>query len=179
MPGLKIASALLALILLSHSVAFAQNPPDFSGAWKSDPSRSDSSHQTVAAGPITLAIAQTQAQISMETKTEPQDKTSIANEKLIYKLDGSETTSTGASGEPVVCKARWQGSDLIADAVRSLNESTITTRWVLQLENGGKELRIKKTLTVQHGYQSQDPKNVGSGVDVFVKTSGSQSPSKP
>jgi hypothetical protein len=34
----------------------------------------------------------------------------------------------------------------------------------------GKEVTVRKTLTVQHGYQFQDAKNVGTGIDIFVKT---------
>jgi hypothetical protein len=75
----------------------------------------------------------------------------------------------GKSGAPIVCKAHWEGTDLVTETVRNLNESTVTTRWVLKMDALSKELTIKKTLTVQHGYQSPDAKNVGTGADVFVK----------
>ena len=163
--------AISTVILLSQIAAFPQDRPNFSGTWKSDPARSDSAHQASPIGPITLTISQTGTQLSIDTRTDPKDRASIANDKLLFRLDGTETKNTGSSGAPIVCRARWDGSDLVTETVRNLAGSTVTTNWVLKMEPSGKEMTIKKTLTVQHGYQSPDAKNVGTGVDVFVKTS--------
>lgn len=166
---LRTAIAMSTLALLSHFAAFTQNTPNFSGTWKSDTARSESAHQTTPIGPITLIISQTPAEISIETRTNVKDRASIANEKLIYKLDGSETTMPGNSGISIVCKAHWEGADLITETVRNLGGSTVTTHWILTMDARGTEITIKKVLTVQHGYQSPGARNVGTGVDVFVK----------
>ena len=167
---LRTAIAISTLALLSQFAALTQNPPDFSGTWKSDIARSESAHQATPVGPITLTISQTATEISIETRTNAKDKPLVANEKLIYKLDGSETTMAGNSGVPIVCKAHWEGTDLVAETARNLGGSTVTTSWVLKMDPKGKELTIKKTLTVQHGYQSADAKNIGTGIDIFIKT---------
>jgi hypothetical protein len=163
-------SSLFLLALSIPVLAFAQTKPDFSGTWKMDVDRSDSAHQTVPVGPITLEISQTPAEITMETITDPKDRATIANEKLTYRLNGTENTTTGTSGQQIVSKARWEGPVLIAETAREMNGSTVTTRWTLKLDSAGKELTLHKTLTVQHGYQSPDPKNVGRAVDIFVRT---------
>ena len=43
----------------------ARGQSDFSGAWFMDPSRSESAHQAVPIGPVTLVIKQTPAEISL------------------------------------------------------------------------------------------------------------------
>jgi len=166
----RIAIATCAVTLLFDFAAFPQNTVNFSGTWKSDTARSDSAHQAVPTGPITLQISQTATEISIDTRTSAKDRPLIANEKLIYKLDGSETTMAGNSGVPVVCKAHWEGADLVTETARNVRGMTVTTSWVLTLEPGGREHRIKKTLVIQHGYESLNPKNVGTGIDIFVKT---------
>jgi len=135
-----------------------------------DAARSESAHQATPIGPITLTILQKAGQITIETKTRAKDRPLVANEKLVFRLDGSEATMTGNSGTAITCKAHWEGPDLVTETVRNVNQSTVTTNWVLKIDAAGKELTIKKTLTIQHGYQSPDAKNVGTGTDVFVKS---------
>jgi hypothetical protein len=155
-------------LLLSLS-AFSQTPADFSGTWKMDPARSESAHQTVPIGPVTLLISQTPTQITIETKTGPKDKATIANEKLTYNLDGSESANSGNSGVSVTCKAHWEGANLVTETARNLENSTVTTRYTFTLDPGAKELTLNKTLTVQHGYQGHGATNTGSAKDVFIK----------
>jgi len=169
----RTAIAISTITLLSHFAAFTQTTPNFTGTWKSDNARSDSAHQAAPIGRITLIISQTPKEISIETKTRAKDRPLIANERLIYRLDGSETTMAGNSGIPVVCKAHWEGADLVIETARSLRGSTVTTKWLLSMDASGREVTIKKTLTVQHGYQSPDGNNagnVGTGTDIFIKT---------
>jgi ribosomal protein L27 len=151
-------------------VSFAADPPaDFSGVWKMDPSRSESAHQSVAVGPVTLLITQNAAELTIETKTGERDKAAIANESLTYKLDGSENSVAGESGVPVKSKAHWDGAKLVAETTRNVKDSTVTTKYVYSLNPGGAEMAVDKTLTVQHGYQFQGANNIGTGKDVFVK----------
>jgi len=161
--------AIATVTLFFPFAASAQNTPNFSGTWKSDATRSESAHQAMPIGPITLTISQTATEISIETKTSAKDRALIANERLTYRLNGSETIMAGNSGAPIVCKAHWEQADLVTETVRNLGGSTVTTMWLLRMDRHGKELTIKKTLTVQHGYQSPDAKNVGTGTDIFLK----------
>jgi hypothetical protein len=163
-------ATLVTITLLSCATIFAQSKPDFTGTWKSDTARSDSAHQATPIGPITLKISQTAGEIRIETKTRPKDRPLVANEALIYKLDGSENRVAGNSGVPVTCRAHWEGSALVLETSRSVNGSTVTTNWTLTLPPPGNELTVKKTLAVQHGYESLDAKNVGTGTDIFIRT---------
>ena len=94
---------------------------------------------------------------------------------LTYKIDGPETSNVGSSGVEINAKARWDGSRLVAETVRTVQGSTVTTTHVFSLGAGGKELTIDKTLTVQHGYQFPGANNTGSGRDVFVRRKGPSS----
>lgn len=146
------------------AVALPQTPANFSGTWKMDPTRSESAHQAVPTGPVTLVIAQTADEVSIETRAAAKDKKApVASEKLTYKLDGSE------SGTTIVCRARWDGSNLITNTIRNVGGSTVTTHHVLSLDSSGKELTIQKTLMVQHGYEQPNANNTGTAKDVFVK----------
>jgi hypothetical protein len=159
--------------------AFSEGTVDFSGIWKTDPARSESAHQDVPAGPITLEISQTADAITIETRTSAKDKLLIANEKLIYNLNGTEKTMSGANGVEVVCTARWKGESLVLNTVRNLSDATVATHWELSMNSNGKEITAHKTLTVQHGYQALGPaNNVGKGTDIFVKVGSAPKKSK-
>lgn len=170
----RTARAIFNLTIVFQLSAFSQDSVNFSGTWKSDRARSESAHQATPIGSIILVISQTPEAIRIETKTKSQDKTAVANETLTYRLDGSESTIAGASGVSVICKAHWEGADLVTETARNLSDSTVTTRWVLKMNASGKELVVKKTLTIQHGYQFKDANNVGTGTDIFVKTRDSK-----
>ena len=163
--------AISAFALISSGALFAQDVANYSGTWKSDPSRSESAHWATSVGPITLIISQTPTSISIETRTSPKDKELIANERLVFKLDGSENTMPGNAQVPVLCKARWEDGNLVTETARNLNGSTLTTHWVLALDPAGKELTLKKTLMVQHGYQwnASMVNTSGNATDIFVK----------
>src|ERR1051325_3253412 len=150
----RTAIAISTVTLFFPFAAFMQNVRNFSGTWKSDAARSESAHQGMPIGPIFLTILQTANEISIETKTRAKDRPIIANERLTYKLDGSETTMAGNFGAPIVFQAHWEGAYLVTETGRNLGGSTVTTSWVLRMDARGNELTIKKTLTVQHGYQS-------------------------
>ena len=161
---LRIISALVSLSLLLGDGAV-----DFSGVWRTDPARSESAHQDTPVGPITLDISQTPQSISIETKTSEKDRPLVANEKLVYRLDGNPNRVT-ANGVEVTCTARWKGDVLVLETLRNLNESTVATHWELRMNPNGKEISIRKSLTVQHGYQAPGPaNNVGVATDVFRK----------
>jgi hypothetical protein len=152
---------------------------DFTGAWKMDPTRSESAHQAVPVGPMTLVIKQTATEITIETTTKGDRDAPASTETRTYKLDGSENTTVGAAGTQIKTRARWDGQKLVTETLRTVNGMPVTIEHVFTLGAGGKELTIDKTLTVQHGYQSPGGNNVGRGKDVFVRTSSSQKQALP
>ena len=125
-------------ISLRLVVAFAatDDQKNFSGAWKMDPARSESAHQAVPVGPITLVIKQTAAEITIETMTSAGRGAPASTEKLTYKLDGSENTMASASGAPIKTRARWDGQKLVTQTLRSVNGTPVTIQHVLSLGAG-------------------------------------------
>jgi hypothetical protein len=167
MPRIVLAVSVAALVF-PFTVA-GQRASDVSGTWKMDASRSESAHQAVPIGPVTLVIKQTATELSIETRRGQPDRRATPGEILTYKLDGSETTATGTDGEPVKCAIHWDGAKLITGTTRNIQGATITTQYVHSLDRSGKEMTVHKTLTVQHGYQFEGAKNSGTGTDVFIK----------
>jgi len=145
----------------------ADNRGSFAGAWKMDPARSESAHQDVPSGASTLVIRLTDTEISMETTRIEEAKP--FHETLTFRLDGSETTSTGDGGVKVSGKAHWDGPRLVVETVRNIQDSTVTTLYIHTLSPNGRDLTIDKTLTVQHGYQGASAPTTGHGKDVFVR----------
>ena len=168
MQQIRLTLSTLALLFSLH--ASAQETVDFSGVWLMDPSRSESAHQAVPIGPITLVIKQNAAEVSIETRRGQNHKRGISSETLTDRLDGSESSTVGSSGVQIKAKAHWEGTKLITETERNIQGSTVTTVHVFSLDASGKELTVDKTLTVQHGYQSQGARNTGTGKDVFIKS---------
>jgi hypothetical protein len=157
------------MALVSLAAAAAQSTTDFSGTWKMDAARSESAHQAVPIGPVTLVIKQTTTELSIETRRSDIDKSEIRSETLTYKLDGSESSAAGTDGTPIKSQAHWEGTKLVTGTTRNIDGSTVTTTYVHSLNPKGNELTVHKTLTVQHGYQFDGAKNSGTGTDVFIK----------
>jgi hypothetical protein len=150
----------------------ARDTTDFSGVWQMDPSRSESAHQAVPIGPVTMILKQNAAEVTIETRMGPKGKPATASETLTFKLDGSENSIVGNSGGQIQNKAHWEGTKLITETSRNIHGSTVTTMHVFSLGASGKELTIDKTFTVQHGYQFQGANNTGRGKDVFIRSRG-------
>jgi hypothetical protein len=166
----QIRLALSAILLLLSLRASDADVSDFSGVWQMDPSRSESAHQAVPIGPVTLVIKQKAAEVSIETRRGQNHERGISSETLTYPLDGSESSTVGTSGVQIKAKAHWEGAKLITETERNVQGSTVTTVHVFSLDAGGKELKVDKTLTVQHGYQFEGASNTGTGKDVFIKS---------
>ena len=169
----QIRFTTLTMALLFGLQGGAQETTDFSGVWQMDPSRSESAHQAVPIGPVTLIIKQNAAELSIETRRAQTHKPGVTSETLTFKLDGSENSIVGNFGAQVQAKAHWDGTKLITETLRNIQGSTVTTMHVFSLDASGKELTIDKTLTVQHGYQFERANNTGTGKDVFIKSRGS------
>jgi hypothetical protein len=146
----------------------AQQPPDLSGVWRMDPSRSESAHQAVPIGPVTMIIKQTADALSIETRRSEKQKPAVSSETLTFRL-GSENSIVGNAGVQIKVKAHFDGTKLITETAREIQGSAVTTMQVFSLERGGKELTVHQTVTVQHGYQFPGAANTGTGRDVFSK----------
>jgi len=157
MKSLLVAAAVASL--LSYPTQ-AQTKPDFSGAWKMDPSRSESAAQAEPIGPVTLVITQTPAELKVETTG------STGTTAATYKLDGSKITVAAGTSS-----THWDGAKLVTDSVLDVNGATVTATETRTLTAGGNEMLVEKTVVVQHGYPDtlKGTPNYVAGKDVFVK----------
>lgn len=151
--------------------ASAQDFARFSGVWKMDPARSESTHQDVAFGVSTLVIRCNASEITIETTRKPEGDDPPFHEVLTFPLDGSERSNTGDGGAAVTGKLRMDGAKLVTETARNVHNSTVTTTYVHTLSPNGRMMTIDKTLTVQHGYQGMSANNSGHGKDVYVRVS--------
>lgn len=165
----RLLSAFFTAVLILLCAPGAGDHPDFSGTWSMDPARSESAHQAVPIGSVTLIIRQTPAELTIETRRSGSKKSPSFTETLTYKLDGSERTAPGNAGVPVRTWAHWDGEKFVAETARQVQGSSITTMHVFSLDASGRELTLDKTLSVQHGYQGQGAKSTGTGKDVFIR----------
>ncbi len=152
-----LPAALVVALLLPCAVR-AQGPPDFSGTWAMDASRSESAVQNEPIGPVTLVISQTANELKMETTRGQRTTTAI------LKLDGSENRI--ASG---TAKTRWEGTTLVTETVRDIQGATVTTKESRKLNPAGNEMLVETVLVVQHGYSLKGTPNYGAGKDVYTK----------
>ncbi len=155
--------------LLVPFLGTAQETADFSGTWKMDPTRSESAHQDVPIGPVTMIIKQTPDVLIIETQRNDSKKTGPTSETMTFKLDGKENVSTGLNSAPVKTTAHWEGSAIVLESERNVQGSTITVKNIHSLGANGSEMTVERKLTVQHGYQFEGAKISGSGKDVFLK----------
>jgi hypothetical protein len=160
--------AVFGMVMLSVAIA-APADTDFTGTWKMDMARSESAHQAVPIGAVTVVIKQTPAELTVETRRAESGATAASGETLTYKLDGSENKITGNADVPVKTKARWDGANLVTETVRTVQGASVTVTHVFSLDATRQELTIGKTLTIQHGYQSSRANNRGTGKDVFTR----------
>src|SRR5256885_7122426 len=101
------------LLLIFPFAAHTQGSVNFSGTWKMDPARSESAHQAVPIGPVTLVIRQTATELSIETRRSDSNKAEIHSETVTYKLDGSESTVAATDGALIKSQAHWDGTKLV------------------------------------------------------------------
>jgi len=170
-----IGRVVLLTLLLAGQVC-SQQAAEFSGEWRMDATRSESAHQDVPIGPVTLVIKATPAELTIETRRASRGKGGTSSTTLKFSLDGSEHAVSDESGAPIKTKARLDGAKLVTEVTRNVQGSTVTSVQTFSLDAGGKELTVDKTLTVQHGYQSSnaDDNNTGKGRDVFVRSRARQ-----
>ena len=160
---------LTAVILFLAFQATSPTSPDLSGTWVMDFTRSESAHQDVPIGPVTVVIKQTPAEITIDTARKPTKTGAAVHEIVTYNLDGTESENSNRGKSIITAKAHWDGETLVTETTRNIQDSTVTTIYNHHLQASGREMVIEKSLTVQHGYQFQGAKTTGRGKDVFVK----------
>ena len=103
----NVVVALLAFVLALPVMAIAQTP-NFSGKWIQDMEKSDPAMGGRGpAGPQSLTITQTAAEITLERET-PNGVV-----KTVYKLDGSASVNAMGRGGEVTSKSAWEGGKLV------------------------------------------------------------------
>jgi hypothetical protein len=142
--------------------ARAQGKPDFSGTWTMDVTRSHSPTYPDFIGPVTLIIKQTPTELSIETRRGEKRST------LSGTIEDSESKAAGGSGATAF-RSYWDGTRLVSETIRNVNESTVRAKEVRSLDAGGREMTIETTLIVEHGYALSGAKNYSTGKDVFKK----------
>jgi hypothetical protein len=149
--GLLIA---LMFVLGAH----AQTPPDFSGTWRLDPSRSDASAYAETPGPVTVTIKQSPTEIAVNTAT------SRGTSDTTYKF-----VTADAGPVATAPNARWQGDAVVTNAIRDIRGQSVTVQQTRRLSADGKEMIVESIVNVQHGYSAVGAKVYGMSKDVFVR----------
>lgn len=147
----------LAVSLAVGVDAHLQAPPDFSGTWRLDPSRSAASAHADTPGPITLVIAQSPTDIRIETTT------SKGTTKETFRFAGSGAVL--GLGSAI---ARWKGDALVTEAIRDIRGMSVTVQQTCRLIDG--EMIVESVVNVQHGYSTAGAKVYGSSKDVYVRS---------
>src|SRR5881392_359808 len=120
----RMAIAVFTMMLVVPLAGATQRTTDFSGTWKMDAARSESAHQAVPIGPVTLVIRQTATELSIETRRRDSNKAEIHSETVTYKLDGSESTVAATDGALIKSQAHWDGTKLVTGTTRNVQGST-------------------------------------------------------
>jgi hypothetical protein len=123
--------ALLAFVVALPALAIAQTP-NFSGKWIQDMEKSDPPMGGRGpAGPQSLTITQTAADITIERET-PNGVM-----KTVYKLDGSESVNAGGRGGEIKSKSAWEGGKLVTKYSRTMGQATVEVTETRSLEADG------------------------------------------
>lgn len=145
---MKPALAAVAAVALALAVPrlLAQTRPDLSGTWSFNDELTRPSDRT-RAHYNTLIIKQTAGEMSVEGVSFQQHLPPV-----VYKLDGSESTTINADGT-TKAKATWQGGTLAIDSRRTFagpqGDFVIDTKETWTLANG--VLMIERTQTTGGG----------------------------
>jgi hypothetical protein len=159
-----VPAALLTATLLLPSPTRAQTTSDFSGTWTMDLARSESAQQGEAIKSVRMVIAQTAAELRVETTRG--DRTETVRYPLVK---AARPAAEAAAGQPA---AYWEGDNLVTETQRPVNGYTVTVKETRSLAPGGREMTVETVVIVQHGYSMPGAKNYGASKDVFTRNSG-------
>ena len=141
----RARSLALALLLSVPFTTFAQHPPDFSGVWTLEESKSD----PLPAGRGGRGLPGLGGPVTIK-----QSPTEIAIGLAVYKLDGTATTIEGRGGV-ATARARWEGTSLLIETSRDIQGMSVTSREVRSLSSDGQEMTVVTTTTTPQGTLSR------------------------
>lgn len=156
-------SAAAAVVLALWSLPATQTRPDFSGTWTIDVERSESPHQGPAFEPPTFVIAQTAAEVTIETRRRS------GSSRTTYPLVASGQPDPG--GTPGALRAYWEGDTLVTEGQRLIQGQTVSVRETRSLDATGTEMTLRSLLVVQHGYTFKGAQSYGAATDVYLRAS--------
>ncbi len=134
----------------------AQGKTDFSGTWKRDASKSDAPAMGGRGGMGGGGMAAEDSRTVVQTATELtiDIKRGDTSQKLVYKLDGSESVNSGMRGGERKSKAKWDGETLVIESTQTMsmggNEMTMASKEVWQLGADG-ALTVATTTSTPQG----------------------------
>jgi hypothetical protein len=131
-------------------------PPDFSGTWTVDRSRSQSPDI------ITLDIKQTATEIGIDT-TRSGVRSSETYPFETTKHPEGQTIPVGHA------HAYWDGTKLVTETSRNISGQTVSYKQTRSLNAAGTEMTVETITIVQHGYTITGGQNYGTAKDVYVR----------
>ena len=140
---MKRATITLATLAFALAIGLpAQAQTDFSGTWKLNAEKSDTGGRGAGrgGGMTDMVVKQSAAELSV-TRGE---------QTIVYKLDGSEITITGARGNSTA-KARVEGATIVIETTRAMNEMTMTSKATWSIDGGS----LVITTTTPQGERKQ------------------------
>jgi hypothetical protein len=137
----------LALGLTTHALVLAQAPPDYSGTWRFNQSKSSpniAGNTPNVPFPSQIVVKQTAAELSIESTSVRQQPVSA-----VFKLDGSKVTLQTPAGITETGEARFEGSNVVITSRRSFPSPAgdIVTDFKEVWSLSGNVLTIEKTRT--------------------------------
>ncbi len=152
------ASIIAAVVVAQVGFVFAQ-PPDFSGTWRLDASRSRISETAALAGLIAAGAPDTLHVTHAANGTLVVESQFNESHARIYKPDGESSTPVfmGQVGS-ITMTSRWEGRILVSEGVLESTPGATTTaievKEVLGLSSDGRTLEIEVTTTNAGGQSS-------------------------
>ena len=150
------------LTVLLVAASAAQAPPDFTGTWTLDESRSVSATQDGFVGPVVWTIAQQQNAVTVAIARGPKEYTLAF--PILGKAPANPPDTVPSS------RAFWTENRLVTELAQSIQGQTVITREEWTLQPGGNELLIERLVKVEHGYTMRGARSYNTAKDTFVKT---------
>ncbi len=159
----RLPAAVLTASIVLTVAASGQSGVDFSGTWKMDPARSESTRQgEPIAVPYTVVITQSGSDLRVETQRGER------TESIRYKVGAAHAPASGADTR-LQPEAYWDGDKLVTETQRQVQGYAVTVKEVRSLTRGGAEMIMETTVIVQHGYTMSGVQNYGMARDVFTR----------
>ena len=152
----KTILAITVVGVFALAVGLASAAPNFAGTWALDKAKSEGLQQQMANADQTMVVTQDAKQISTSTTVTVDGQARPAN-TASYNLDGTETTADVQGRFPgkATRKAKWAGEVLELSSVLNANfqgnDIKITTTEHWELTDGGKTLKIHRTVESPQG----------------------------